>query len=405
MWSIDGVKFQPGGRLVVPRRAAPLGVRLPYRRAKGEAPDGPTRLLDAVAANGWSVRFVADPGGGFSTGTSAVPFGDLLLELTVARALLDASAATGAAPAEVVYRGPRHRLMERCDLPFAACEDGPQHTVSTPAAAVSATVPPTGPPSWAGAGQDPSPGAPRTHVPPWLDPVDDEVEVHSALPMRYYLEVEQRLGVRLPLDGAPAPRFRSRTANTDPRHVVLVSTSSAYGSRQDYGVDGLLDVARSLTELAPGAWRFTLLTNDPARQAAGARLDCPLDVVVRPDATDCVDLFGGCALVVGNDTGLTHLAALTARPDGTGPQVVALYGRFSHLKWVTGSTRHHSVATPLSQMMAFADVGLYINSYGLPIDDTVWGTGDVTAIAPSLIARYAYGCLTGEAPHADEPQA
>lgn len=217
----------------------------------------------------------------------------------------------------------------------------------------------------------------------------DEVEVHSSLPMRYYLEVEQRTGVRLPAALAPAPVFRSAAPSADPRHVVLVATSSAPGTRQDYGTAGLLAVARGLLELAPGDWRFTLLTNEPGPDTVLAEPGVPVDVARELDATDCVDLFGGAALVVGNDTGLTHLAALTARTDGGGPQVLALHSRYSHLKWVTGSPRHHSLATPLAQMMAYADVGFHINAYGLSIDDSVWPTGDVTDLPPALIAQHA----------------
>ncbi len=381
---------------MVPRQAAPLGLRLPYCRAKGEAPDGPTRILDAVTAGGWSLDILHDPGAGFSAGTSSVRFGDLLLELAVARALSDATAGVGGRTPELVYRGPRHRLMRRSDLPFAACEPGAEHTVFTAGhpSPVTVEVRPNRPPIWPAADAEDPAERLKAHVPPWLDVIGDEVEVHSGLPMRYYLEIEQQLGVRLPVDLAPAPRYRSAATSADPRHVALIATTSAHGSRQDYGVEGLLGIARALLGIDPSGWRFTLVTNDEAHRGAGADLGRPLDVVVRPDELECLDLFGGCALVVGNDTGLTHLAALTVRPDGTGPQVIALHGRYSHLKWVTGSPRHHSVATPLSQMMAFADIGLYINSYGRPIDDTLWGTSDVCDIPPALVAGFAHARLT-----------
>ncbi|KOG91760.1 glycosyltransferase family 9 protein [Streptomyces varsoviensis] len=396
MWRIDGPKFQRGGPLVVPRQAAPLGVRLPYRRADGEGPGGPSPLFASVAANGWALDVRHDPGGAPATGPSPVRFGDLLLELATAQALSDAlRTAWGRAP-ELVYRGPRHRLMERCDLPFAACEADDGHSVTTASdpgdSPVHVEVRPNLWPRWAA---EPPPANDRpAHVPPWLDLLDDKrVQVHSALPMRYYLAVERSLGVRLPLDGAPAPRFRT-DATAQPRHVVLVATTSAPGSGQDYGADRLLAVARGLRHAGDSGRRCTLLTNDD--RPGGPRPDRDLvDTVIGADDVDCLDLFGSAELVVGNDTGLTHLAALTRRPDGTGPHVLALHGRYSHLKWVTGSPRHHSVATPASQMLALADSGLYTTPYGLPIDDSLWGTSDIRDISPDAIARFAQSCLDG----------
>jgi ADP-heptose:LPS heptosyltransferase len=81
----------------------------------------------------------------------------------------------------------------------------------------------------------------------------------------------------------------------------------------------------------------------------------PVQILAGIDAVDCLDVFASAELVIGNDTGLTHLAALTTRPDGSGPQVVGLYGRHAHTKWTTGSRRHHAIATAWSQMLAAAD--------------------------------------------------
>jgi hypothetical protein len=390
MWRIDGVRCHKGGRLVVPRQAAPIGVRLPYRRAQGEGPAGASRLLESAAACGWSMEFVNDP----EDADRSFRLGDLLLQMAAARALRDALEPVGGEAPQLLYAGPRHELMERSDLAFSACEPGTESRVCLPGSSpVRIEVRPNRPPIWRIAGRG-TWSAPGSHIPPWLDLLGDDVEVHSALPMRYYLELEQELGVRLPQGEAPAPRYTSSVAQADPGHVVLVATTSAYGSRQDYGVEGLLGVARALLSADPGSNRhFTLVVNEESRAAPARSASLPVNVVLNAQATEYVDVFAASELVVGHDTGLTHLAALTIRPDGSGPQVIALHGRYSHLKWLTGSARHHSVATPTAQMMALADVGLHGNSYGRKIDDELWATSAVSDIPPGTIAEFALECL------------
>jgi ADP-heptose:LPS heptosyltransferase len=101
---------------------------------------------------------------------------------------------------------------------------------------------------------------------------------------------------------------------------------------------------------------------------------------------ECVDVFATAALVIGNDTGLTHLAALTVGADGAGPQVVGLYGRHAHTKWTTGVERHHAVATRFSQMLAAADRCPVRDE----LDDALWAsTADLSALPAAAIAEFA----------------
>lgn len=218
--------------------------------------------------------------------------------------------------------------------------------------------------------------------PAWLDLLDGQrAEVHAALPMRYYLTAEQSLGTRLPAGRAPVPAFSS-TGREQPWHVVFV-TATSWPGRKDYGADGYAGIARALEALLPAApWRFTMITS--ADGDSGPRDG--MEVLPGPDAVDCLDVFASAAVVIGNDTGLTHLAALTRRTDGTGPQVISLYSRHAHNKWTTGTSRHHAVATPFSRMLALADRCPVRDQ----IDDDAWGqSASITALPAAGIAAFA----------------
>lgn len=333
-----------GGPVVVSRSAAPLGRVLPYRRALGSGPARQHR-----AGDGWTVTL----------GDGAL--GDALLALGAVAALHDAQPGSALA-----YEGPRASLFRRCRLPFTTLREAGTESIRLGGGTGYFAADPERPPTW-------------------LDLVDEHhVEVHAALPMRYYLEIEQRLGLRLPQDLAPAPAFTGN-GTTDPWHVVIVCATS-WQSRKDYGVNGFTEIARHLADAAPGPWRFTLV---PGKKAVPAALP-GIDVAAGLDAIECLDLFATAAAVIGNDTGLTHLAALTERPDGTSPQVIGLYARHSHAKWTTGRPNHHAAAAPFSRLLALADRCPVRDG----LDDTIWGrAADLRAIPAATIAAFALQVL------------
>lgn len=336
----EPVATRPGGRAVVHRSRAPLGRVLPYRRAAGEGP-----RMTPARTNGWAVQIGNDS------------LGDMLLALGAVAAFHDAFPGL-----EVGYCGPRGELISRCVLPMSVRDTPGLETFA------------------AGHPGDFF-GADPERPPAWLDPIDHEyVDVHAALPMRYYLEIEQLIGRPLPSKLAPALTFTG-SGRADPWHVVFVSATSWPG-RKDYGLDGFLEIAHRLKAMRPGPWRFTLIP--------GATEVVPttpgLSVLARRGAAECLDVFATAALVVGNDTGLTHLAALTQRDDGTGPQVIGLYSRHAHTKWTTGRDNHHAVATTFSQRLSDADRCPVRDR----IDDSLWGSAaDIRSIPASVVASFA----------------
>jgi ADP-heptose:LPS heptosyltransferase len=167
--------------------------------------------------------------------------------------------------------------------------------------------------------------------------------------------------------------------------VVFVATAHMEDIKR-YGYPGFAAVARHLLERSSRQLRFPVVTADDGEEAKSAFADLPVSVLARLDAADCVDLFGSAGLVIGSDTGLTHLAALTVREEGGGPQVVGLYACYSHGKWITGSYRHHALATPLCQMLALSDADLWLDG----LDGAAWGAGgSLTSIPPRAVAEFA----------------
>jgi len=350
-WTVDPVLLRRGGPVVVPRERAPLARLLPYRRASGEPPT-PTGKASTVARCGWRVNLGA---GGL---------GDALLALALVQALVDGTAYDG----ELRYQGPHGSLMRRCRLPLRHRVGPGTHAVDTGRASAARRFT-----------FDAVPECPHAR----LDLLGgDLVEIHAALPMRYYLDVEQFLGVRLPADRAPLPTFRSGE-QARPFHVVFVSATSWPG-RKDYGAARFARVAQVLAGALAAPWSFTLVTGATPESEPEA-LD-GVEILAGPDAVDCLDVFSSAQVVIGNDTGLTHLAALTERADGSGPEVIGLYGRHAHTKWTTGNARHHAVATPFSQMLALADRCPVRDD----LDDLVWSdSAGLAGIPAKLIAGFA----------------
>lgn len=345
-WSVSPVTFQRGGPVIVPRRRAPLARVLPYRRAVGEQPPPAPNAPD-YRRSGWRA-VLGDQG-----------LGDVLLALALVRAFSE-----GTGNANLRYEGPRPRLMRRCQLPMtAALRPGPHIVHGGPQPGLTVRAVPEEPPAW-------------------LDIVDEKhSEVHAALPMRYYLAAEQAFGTRrLPADRAPVPAFSS--AEREQSYHVVFITATSWPDRKDYSADGYAAIARALRALHPAPWRFTMITS-----AAGDRVPCDdIEILPGPDAVDCLDVFASAAVVIGNDTGLTHLAALTQRPDGTGPEVIGLYSRHAHNKWTTGTSRHHAVATAFSRMLALADRCPVRDR----IDDDAWAqSASITALPATGIAAFA----------------
>lgn len=202
----------------------------------------------------------------------------------------------------------------------------------------------------------------RPEEPPrWVD----SKTAYDALPDRYYLDIERRIGVRLPSEPPFLPTLAAH-AGSQPQGPggtaralrVAAITATSRPERKDYGTTRFSGVAADLSARTGRLVHLFLVaglrpggSSDSAPESPGvATTD-----VVSTDAADLIELFAECDLVLGNDTGLTHLAAMSRRCDGAAPEVIGLYARHSHSKWRTGLPNHHALATGFSHSMHLSD--------------------------------------------------
>lgn len=226
---------------------------------------------------------------------------------------------------------------------------------------------------------------------------------HPDLPSRHYLALERRLGIRLPGTAPFAP-----TLTTGPSEFVeelratgwlssltlAAITATSWPERKDYTAQRYIEFAEYLGEAQQTQARLLLIGGKPAE---GVRITAEPPrrhvQMLRLDgvpADHLTDLFPHCHLIVGNDTGLTHLAAMARDSDGGHPPVVGLYARHSHSKWRTGLPHHHAIATDLSDRMHQGDL--------CPVRDAITTTDTDTpmnAFSPSALAQVCLDLLTG----------
>jgi hypothetical protein len=217
------------------------------------------------------------------------------------------------------------------------------------------------------------------------------------LPARYFLSVERQLGVRpadhdrfmptLLIASSAAPPHEPKTLR------VGIVTATSWPVRKDYGAPRFLEAIRSLASdldrqievlIAPGKEHALLHVPDAGSAALTISVmhDLHYSLIARNLAT--------CDLVVGNDTGLTHLAAATRLPGGSGPQVIGLHARHSHTKWRTGLDWHHALATPFSERMHREDLCPVRDR----IDDRQFGSAaDIGSIQTGLLLEAAKAVL------------
>lgn len=211
------------------------------------------------------------------------------------------------------------------------------------------------------------------------------------LPARYFLDLERHLGLRLGDHDRFMPTFTTQVEHPHDVQVFTIGviTATSWPMRKDYGLDRFLAAVRPLADELEQSIRVVIVpgttdTRPPTANTVSPELN--IDVLHGAHYSLAAQHLAACDLVVGNDTGLTHLAAATRRPNGTGPQVIGLYARHSHTKWRTGLPWHHALATEFSQAMHRDDL-CPVRDH---IDDRQHGpAADITAIPTSTLTQAA----------------
>ncbi|MCQ9179848.1 lipopolysaccharide heptosyltransferase family protein [Streptomyces sp. IBSBF 2953] len=248
-----------------------------------------------------------------------------------------------------------------------------------PEAAVSVVCDPAAPPCWSS---------------------DDRA--HLDLPARHYLALERRLGIRLPATTPFAPTLvsqRSRlveelsaTGWLDGMTIAAI-TATSWPELKDYTPRRYIQIASHIADAHHTQVRLLIIGGDPGtgRRISTQTTRSGVEILYLDGiaALDLADVFPHCRLVIGNDTGLTHLAALSRTPNGSGPPVVGLYARHSHSKWRTGLPHHHAVATALSERMHQGDL--------CPVRDAITPDTDIhmDAFTPAALAQVCLDLLNG----------
>jgi ADP-heptose:LPS heptosyltransferase len=315
--------------------------------------------------------------------------GDTLLALATARALRDwFRLRSGKARLAVQAEGPYAPLIARSglltdsprtDLPgkFAVMGDRESVERHRHDAHVSVVCDPAVPPCWSTDG-----------------------DAYPDMAARYYLALERRLGTRLPADAPFAPALatgQSELANRLQESgwfsgvTIAAITATSWPQLKDYTAERFTDVAVRIAEARRTKVRLLLIGGDGCARVSAADAGREVQVLHLDGlpADALADIFSRCDLVLGNDTGLTHLAAMARRADGGGPPVLGLYARHAHSKWRTGWPHHHAIATPFSERMHQGDL--------CPVRDAIApdSGADLDAITPAALACVCGGLLDG----------
>ncbi|MDQ0834345.1 ADP-heptose:LPS heptosyltransferase [Streptomyces sp. B4I13] len=225
---------------------------------------------------------------------------------------------------------------------------------------------------------------------------------HPDLPARYYLALERRLGIRLPATTPFAPLLVSqRSRLVEELHTtgwlegmtIAAITATSWPELKDYTPRRYIQIASHIADAYQTQVRLLVIGGDPGTgthiSTQTTRSGVEILYLDGIPAIDLADVFPHCRLVIGNDTGLTHLAALSRTPNGSGPPVVGLYARHSHSKWRTGLPHHHAVAAALSERMHQGDL--------CPVRDAITPDTDIhmDAFTPAALAQVCLDLLNG----------
>lgn len=138
-----------------------------------------------------------------------------------------------------------------------------------------------------------------------------------------YPEGEMTPMLCLPEDNLRAGRQRGVEIG---EHVVLIHPGSG-SARKNWSLDGYLEVARRLSDTTDFSPAILLGEADAEVAEQMATRDVPAPVVQDLNLVEVAELLSACEGYIGNDSGVTHLAAAMGAP------VLAIFGPTNPALW------------------------------------------------------------------------
>lgn len=184
----------------------------------------------------------------------------------------------------------------------------------------------------------------------------------SSLPQRYYLYIEDILKTRLKLTDLQIleKKFtfcdnRNFSVNKDCINIGFI-TSTTLKERKSYPFypDLLLELSQRIPKNVDFYW-FKGGDNSTFNIRKKKVNGSWVNIIENGSLVENAKIFSQLDLVVGNDTGLTHLSAMSQFKNQI-PNVLGLYNRHSLFKWNTGYRNHYCVATPFSYIIGRKDL-------------------------------------------------
>ena len=251
--------------------------------------------------------------------------------------------------------------------------------------------------------------------PVYTERLEQGIREYRSLPSRYYLSFERECGRLLCSDADSAhPGFvfpRDNTIEAKLPSVIrqhmaseasictFIATTNLPAKKQ-FGVRKFAKVAEQIQQKINRPSLFVLVVSPSASEIG--ELDwphgeqgCANFIVFNPnDLVQLGYLFARCHLVIGNDTGLSHLAALSSKSLPLRlPPTIILYSRHDYSRWTSGRSNIYPLFTSFSAYLKRYNLGLISDK----VDDTQWGTAalanslsvdSVTQTALKILASY-----------------
>ncbi|MBI5358594.1 hypothetical protein HZB69_03160 [Candidatus Amesbacteria bacterium] len=222
------------------------------------------------------------------------------------------------------------------------------------------------------------------------------IKEYSSRPARYFLTFEREVGKRLisdPNNSLPNFVFDSQKTNSG---KIMCIVSQASRPEKKFGTTRFIKLAKRLfdsklvdivyllansKEESPSEWILV-------RRLLEKYKDW-LILVEDKKFEETAELFSKSQIVLGNDTGFTHLAAMSVNNMGR-PKVFILYSRHDYSKWSTGKDNVYPIVTKLSEYLKNNNMSIQRDG----IDLSKWGSEEWSYSIPinrveNMIKKYA----------------